>query len=390
MLKTIFKISVSIFLVIFLLSLTAVPVLAFDTRSGTNVTIGSGETVNGDVYLFGTNITIEGTVNGDVFAAGQTIRINGTINGGVSLAGQTVTLNGKISNGARVAGQTISVGANIGRDLVMAGSDIEINNSAVIGKDVNSVSSSAIIKGKVTGNVSGSYNNLTIADGIDGDVIVTVNNLLIDSTANIRGKLNYTSDNNANVQSGSNIAGSTTRTTPSREEPARGVMAGIIGGLLFRIFSFLAIFVIGLVLLFVLRRYFVSLALTIADHPVSTLGWGALLVFVTPLAALVVIVTIIGIPLGLISLVIWAILLYLSQIPVALLIGWLILSRRRETFSYGFLVGLLALGLAVLCIITAIPVLGFLIWLFALIFGMGSLISVFHARPKIAPTVPPP
>ncbi|MDD5702847.1 MAG: hypothetical protein PHU23_12455, partial [Dehalococcoidales bacterium] len=124
----------------------------------------------------------------------------------------------------------------------------------------------------------------------------------------------------------------------------------------------------------------------IRDYPLSALGWGALLFFVTPLAALVVMFTVIGIPLGLLALIIWGILLYLSQIPVALLIGWLIVSRRRDNLSFGLLVGCLALGLVILYALGAIPVFGWLMRLLVMIFGLGSLIAAWRANNTITQT----
>jgi hypothetical protein len=121
-------------IVILLIALSS---MAFDARSGSNITIASSEVINSDLYITGTNVTIDGTVNGDVFIAAQNIVINGTVNGGISVAGQAIRVNGKVSNGARIAGQTITVGGNIGRDLVAASSDLVVNNQAVIGGDLN-------------------------------------------------------------------------------------------------------------------------------------------------------------------------------------------------------------------------------------------------------------
>src|SRR4030065_1178885 len=86
------KILSSLLLVTMLLTLSAVPVLAFDARSGDTVTIDSGEVVDDDLYLAGSNIIIDGTVNGDVFAVGQTVAINGKVNGAVTLAAQSVII----------------------------------------------------------------------------------------------------------------------------------------------------------------------------------------------------------------------------------------------------------------------------------------------------------
>jgi len=390
MIKKALKSSIILFLVILLFSLSTIPALAFDSRSGMDVTVASGEVINNDLYIVATNITIDGTVNGDVFIAGQTIRINGTINGGVTAAGQTISLNGNVSAGARLAGQTISVGGSISRDLLVAASDLTITDSAVINRDLNSYSNMTVINGHVLGNVTGSINNLTISSEINGNVIVRANSLLINPTANIHGNLDYTSENTANIQTGATISGTTQRTIPPRNELARGWVSGVVGGALFRVFSYLSIFIIGLIIVALGRRSILSLALAINDHPALSLGWGALLFFITPIAAFVVMVTIIGLPLGIISLLVWGILLYLSQIPVAILIGWLILSRRRTNHSYGFTIGMLALGLAILYIISAIPIFGWIMWMLVMIFGLGSLVTVLQYQQNNKPATPQP
>jgi len=109
--------------------------------------------------------------------------------------------------------------------------------------------------------------------------------------------------------------------------------------------------------------------------PWRSLGWGALLLFATPIACIIVMITVIGLPLGLIALALWGIGIYLSQIPVALTLGRLILKREEASLSRGPMIGYLALGLFILYLLNWIPVLGFFIGLMTVLFGMGSLIT---------------
>ena len=114
---------------------------------------------------------------------------------------------------------------------------------------------------------------------------------------------------------------------------------------------------------------------SIKSNPLSSLGWGALILVATPIAAIIVCCTVIGLPAGIISLVLYGIAIYLSQIPVALCIGRLIIGRFREVESKGIMVGTLATGLAILAILGCIPIIGFIVGLATAIFGLGSLIS---------------
>src|SRR5438094_10181681 len=52
---------------------------AADLRQGPSVTVGTGQTVNDDIYAAGGTISIDGNVNGSVIAAGGTITVSGTV-----------------------------------------------------------------------------------------------------------------------------------------------------------------------------------------------------------------------------------------------------------------------------------------------------------------------
>ena len=61
----------SIFALIAILALAfATPAMAFDGRSGDNVTIEADEVIDDDLYVTAANFTLEGTVNGDLIVFG--------------------------------------------------------------------------------------------------------------------------------------------------------------------------------------------------------------------------------------------------------------------------------------------------------------------------------
>jgi hypothetical protein len=70
------------------------------------------------------------------------------------------------------------------------------------------------------------------------------------------------------------------------------------------------------------------------------------------------------------------VLLYITQIPVAIFIGYLLLGRSRALEGKGFMIGCLALGLLLISLAKLIPFAGFFIFLAVAIFGMGALLMV--------------
>ena len=373
--KRIFIGVVALLLAVSVTFLASAPVLAMDARGGDTVTVASGEVVDDDLYVAGGDIIIDGTVNGDIFGVGRTFTINGIVNGAVTFAGQTMTVNGEIARSARLAGQTVNVSGSINGDLVAAGAAVNIASTAEIGGDLLVGAGNVRIDGLIGGDVKGGAGEVTIAGEVQGNVELEVDNLTIAPTANIEGDLIYTSENEANIQSGAWVGGTTTHNVPEVEEPAGAALAaGIASAVMGKVIGFLMILVVGIIIILTVPRRMASVADSVRTKPWPSLGWGAVILFATPIAAIIVCFTVIGIPVGLIALALYGIGIYLSQIPVALLIGRLIFRRLTEVESKGLLVGALALGLVILVILRLIPFLGFWVGLATALFGLGAVV----------------
>jgi hypothetical protein len=357
-------------LVVMLVTLfIAMPVLAADLRGGDTVSVASDEVIDDDLYIAGTNIVIDGTINGDVFAAGTTIAVNGNVNGSVTLAGQNVTINGEITRSARLAGTNIIINGNIGGDLLAGGTNISVANIARVGRDLLFGASAVGIDGLVEGYIKGAGGEVTINNGVGGDVELRVNKLTITSTSSLQGNLFYTSENEAEIQSGAQIGGTTTHKVPEVKEPA-GPFRGIVGKLIAYLMTLLA----GIVIILIVPRRAAAVAASIRSKPWLSLGWGAIILFATPIAAIITFFTVVGVPVGLLSLTLYGIAIYLSQVAVGLFIGYWIISYFSKVESRGVLVGALALGFTILTLLKLIPYVGFpWLWLATVLFGIGAM-----------------
>ncbi len=335
-------------LAILLMTFTTVPVLAFDARGGDTVTVASGEVIDDDLYIAGRTIIIDGTINGDLIAAGGTITVNGTVNGSVIAAGGTVNINGEVTHAVRVIGRTLNISGTIGRDLLVAGGELSMASTAEIGGDLLFGAGTARIDGLIEGDINSRVDSLTVA-----------------STASIQGNLSYTSENEANIESGAQVGGVTTHKLPP-------VAAGT--GLWGKVIGYLMALVLGIIIVLLAPRRVKAVTESIRTRPWPSLGWGAVILVATPIAALIVCITIIGLPLGLIALALYTIAIYLTQLFVGLLIGQLIIGAFRGVETRAALVGALALGLAILSLLWLIPYLGFVIGLATILFGLGALL----------------
>jgi len=343
-------------LAILLMTFTGVPVLAFDARSGNIVTVASGEVIDGDLYVGGSTIIIDATINGDLIAAGRTITVNGPVNGSIMAAGETVNINGEVTHAVRLIGETLNISGTIGRDLLVIGRKFSMAGStAEIGGDLLLGAGTALIDGLIKGDINSAVDSLTIA-----------------STASIQGKLTYISENEANIQSDAQIRGTITHKLPDiKEKIATGTGIGLWG----TVMGFLMILVLGIIIILFAPKRVEAVTESIRTRPWASLGWGAVILVATPIAALIVCITIIGLPLGLITLALYSIGIYLTQLFVGLLIGQLIIGAYKGVVeTRGALVGALALGLAILRFLMLIPFVGFFFGLATVLFGLGAIL----------------
>jgi len=370
-----------ILVVTLLMILSAVSVLAFDARSGMTVTVASGEVVDDDLYVAAETIIIDGTVDGDLWAAGNTITVNGIVNGSVMAAGRIVNINGDVTHAVRAVAETININGDVDGDVMAGCGKLNIDSTARIGGDLLFGADIASIDGPVKGNIKGSGREVTISNWVNGDVELEVESLTILSTANIEGDLSYTSEDEADIQSGAQITGATTHTIPEvKEDEAKGFPFILFTSALSKLISFLMAFVTGVVIIFLAPRKLTSITDAIGTRPGPSAGWGAMILFLTPIAALIVCLTIIGIPLGLIALVLYGIALYLAQIPVGLFIGRWIIGRFRDVESKAIMVGALAIGLAILKLLSLIPYFGFFVGFVVVLFGLGAVVAAERKR----------
>jgi hypothetical protein len=158
--------------------------------------------------------------------------------------------------------------------------------------------------------------------------------------------------------------------------------------------SMVGLFALGLLLVFLLPDFSRRLPATLRQSPWRSLGWGAAAFVGIPiLAALIFLVGALlgGWWIGLIALGLYAVALALCFPVVGMFIGRWLLERFGKAGTPMVLA--LLLGLALLTLVGRVPVLGALIVLATLLFGLGALVLTaasgrrgmgVHARPQPA------
>jgi cytoskeletal protein CcmA (bactofilin family) len=113
----------------------------------------------------------------------------------------------------------------------------------------------------------------------------------------------------------------------------------------------------------------------------AAFGFGALLFFVLPIAAVVLMAIVVGIPLGLFLLLALALIYTVGYVVAAHALGRRLIRSTRSRFVAFFV------GWAILRVIALVPVLGGLSWIVASLFGLGVLLLLARERGRVV-TIP--
>lgn len=146
--------------------------------------------------------------------------------------------------------------------------------------------------------------------------------------------------------------------------------------------------VLGLLLFLFAPRFDDAIVGAFKNRRGASIGFGIALFFLIPIAAVLLLVTIVGIPLGLFVLLALALLYTVGYVVGAHALGRMLVKRSRSALP-AFLA-----GLAILRLLAFVPILGGVTWLVASVVGLGIL-AVAARRSSTAevvhqPAPPPP
>ncbi len=309
-------------------------------RGGEAVQIREGEILD-DLFAAASNVDFDAHLIGDLFAAGANVTVGDSalIENSFMGAARRIDVYGHILNSARVFAQDVNLRGHIERNMMAFCQTLIIDDRGWVEKDLYIGAAEGTIRGRIGGDVGGGCGKLVIAGQIDGNVTIHADQITIMQSAIIGGKLKYRSEKEAKIEDGAQILGGVEKMGPSA---AKKKDQYTLGGFLWDSWWFLAAFAVGLVMLALFKPFVNDVKSAILNASWKSLGLGFLFLVCIPVAALIVAVSLLGIPLAVIALTVWVILLYLAKIFVGLAMGDWLLARLRSGRAAPAIVSLFA------------------------------------------------
>ena len=281
-------------------------------------------------------------------------------------------------------GARIQSGARVQKDVVSFGGDV------VIEKDV-----------RVTGDVVVFGGNVDIAGQIGHRVTMLGGNLILEPTAVVQDDVNVTGgaldQKEGSVVQGRIIRGQAFNSghvgvVPPVIVPTAigggvlGAVTGLVFGFIRNIIYALALAALGALTVVFMPAQTRQVSDVAQKSAMESMGAGCLTAFVAPMVGLLLIITVCGIPFGL---------LVMLALGIAWIFGWIALGRMTgekvlEAIKVREILPIVAVvvGIVVLSIVSFVPVIGWLVGFFIGFLGLGAVVLTrFGTRPY--PTLTP-
>jgi cytoskeletal protein CcmA (bactofilin family) len=359
------------------------PAGATEFRKAQTAEVRQDETIKGDIYLSGERIRIEGTVDGDVFVGGKDIDIDGHVTGDVIGGCQSMRVRGRVDGNIRAGGNNGIISGSIGKNVTWFGDSVTVDSTGKVGGSVSMFGGNLAVDGQLGRDILFFGNGVSVNGVIQGGIWEKGNSLNIASTGQVGGRIQFQGENDASVSSGAKLASPVEFTKRQRKsEYSTGHYY------VWRIIWTAAFILLGLVL-FLLLPKFASETVAAGERVGAPIGLGVLIFFGVPIAAILACITVVGLPLGLLSLGLWFLAVNCAELVVGTVVGNWIFGRTADTWG---LIGRMAAGFAIVRIvytpIAPLHVIGILVGLGIWMWGMGAIALALYARlqPKISPS----
>jgi cytoskeletal protein CcmA (bactofilin family) len=355
------------------LSLAAAPsAMAAEIQHGNpNYVLPAGQQSPSDLIVTANYTRIDGDVNGDLIVFSDSVTVNGHVKGDILGFVQELRVNGSVDGNLRGGYHSLVLNGSVGKNVSVWNANFDMDAKATIGGSVIVASADAELDGQIAGDLLAFGNSITIDGPLGRDAQIHAQRLTVGSDADIKGSTAYTGWRQPDVSPGAKLA-SPIQTTIQRPGPNYSSPRFYWHQTLF----WGAVFVFGLFTLLIAPGFFFDV--TAASKRIGpSLGWGALVLIVTPIAAVAACLTIVGLGVGAVLLLWYAIAIFGAQVFVG---AWLGETLLGSAVGIGATIGRLALGLAIIRLVAILPFIGPLVQTLAIVWGLGALARALHRR----------
>lgn len=357
-----------------LLLASAFPLMAFAetvVRTGSSVSVEVNQTVENDFYAAGGTVDHSGEIIGDMTAAAGSLTINGEVGADVNAIGGTIQVHKAVGDDLRlIAGETV-IASEIGGDVFVFSGTLRILSSAKVNGNVYFYGGDAEISGPVTGAIMGSAESFSINSAV-GSVDVTAVDVELMDGAVVAGDVTYSAARELTRASSASVAGEITRGATDMEEADAGNNFPYI---------FFAIWLFTSFCFFLLFKPMIESVLeSVKKNTLKVDLLGVAAAIIGPIVGIVLMATVLGVWLGILKMLLTIMLFIITMMILPITVGGYALSfwkpsRRLDAVT-------VFAGMAIVIVLTMIPVLGGILLFVGYAVTLGSVLFLLYQKSR--------
>jgi len=340
---------------------------------------------NGPHFFAGESIVLDQDLTGDVYVTGGMVMINGKIDGDLLVAAVQLILNGEVTEDLRVAAGDTKINGQVGDDITIATGTVTLDRQSTVSGSVIIGAGTANLYGTVNGQTWIASSQANLGGYFKSQVQVMGEKAALLPGAIVVGDLFTKLEGQPEIADTAQIQGQrqfeVKANQDARDQAGKTLVAGVFLGVsLVWLVTWLAMGIIaGGLLIILLPGVTKTISQTVTVSPLVSLGWGVVHLILTPIVAIVLMVTVIGFPIGIILLLLWVLSLIVSTWITAYALGQKIIRSSDQTSCWRRILQF-SVGLVILEVVSLIPIVGWLVKAIAVLLGMGLLVTWLKNR----------
>ena len=340
---------------------------AAEYRGGETITVREIDTLDTDLFSGCRNLDVLGLVNGDVYVGCEHLTIEGEVLDDVIAGCRVLTVTGIVGDNVIGFAQSIIIDGEVHGDVLAFGGIVRITERAKIHGNVYVGTGDFRFEGgHIGGFLRGGAGDANLEGRVEGDVELEVGDIYFGPEYFAKG-------------------GTTLKLHKPIEEYELEHMPKDLEVIVkhedmfiataFFFWSLLALLIVGMVIIGLFKNSSKDYLTHAKTGLGKSIGYGVLVLILTPIAIVILAVLILTIPISLILLAAYLVLLYLSFTFAALYIGDYVLSIfRKEPNNNGLFLSMLV-GVVLVSLLCHVPFIGGLFGFIIICFGTGSLVT---------------
>jgi len=340
------------------------------------------EAINDNYYIAGSNVKIEVDILKDLNVAGNNVFINGDVLGDLHVAGKNVVIRGDVKQDLMILSGSVELHGSIGGDILVFGGKVNIFEDAIISGDSIIMGGELIHNGNLTGNLNTITGNVNLNGYVGGNSVLTTQSLFVGGFFDTPddSSVSYFSPKEAEITEGIESNFSYNRTKEWRE-------SRLVQSNLSSFFGFLSIlrFITTLVMIYLIMQLFKPFTRTVVNFGdkkwITALVIGLIVTIAIPAISILLMVSLIGLPFGIILLTVFSI-VFMIRVAVASMIvgGWLReLYEKKRSIDHKYSNFFFSIiGLILLSLIKLIPYVGETVYIVIYLIAIGAVMHYLY------------